>query len=100
AGAILNWDAKAGPSLNNSSHAAARNTTIVAFGTGDGFSYGFPAGSVAGAGPNMNSSVTATIGGVPATVTYAGDAPGLITGLFQVNIEVPGNAPTGPQPLA
>jgi uncharacterized protein (TIGR03437 family) len=35
-----------------------------------------------------------TIGGVPATVTYSGLAPGLV-GLYQVNVQVPANAPTG-----
>jgi len=34
------------------------------------------------------SSVTATIGGVPATVRYAGSAPGWV-GLYQINVVVP-----------
>jgi uncharacterized protein (TIGR03437 family) len=38
---------------------------------------------------------TATIGGIPATVLYAGLAPGLV-GLYQVNVKLPLNAPTGP----
>jgi len=37
---------------------------------------------------------TVTIGGVPATVLYSGLAPGLV-GLYQVNVQVPANAPTG-----
>jgi uncharacterized protein (TIGR03437 family) len=98
-GSILNWDPKTGASLNTSAHAAARGGTIVAYGTGDGFFYGYDAGTVAGAGPNMKAGVTATIGGVPATVAYAGNSPGLITGLWQINIQVPSNAPTGAQPL-
>ena len=39
--------------------------------------------------------VTATINGVPATVTYYGAAPGLIAGLLQVNIMVPPGATSG-----
>jgi uncharacterized protein (TIGR03437 family) len=34
--------------------------------------------------------VTATIGGINAAVEYAGDAPGLVEGVLQVNLRVPG----------
>lgn len=37
---------------------------------------------------------TVTIGGMPAVVSYTGLAPGLV-GLYQVNVQVPGNTPTG-----
>ena len=40
--------------------------------------------------------VTATIGGIPATVLYAGEAPGFTTGLQQINVQIPANAPAGP----
>ncbi|HUA83114.1 MAG TPA: hypothetical protein VMB85_04600, partial [Bryobacteraceae bacterium] len=36
-----------------------------------------------------SSVVTATIGGQPATVLYAGAAPTLITGVVQINLQVP-----------
>ena len=39
--------------------------------------------------------VSATIGGVPADVQYAGSAPGLVSGAFQVNLLVPVAAPSG-----
>ena len=39
--------------------------------------------------------VSVTIRGVPARVTYAGVAPGYISGLLQVNIEVPSNIKFG-----
>ncbi|MCX6616678.1 MAG: hypothetical protein NTZ98_11360, partial [Acidobacteria bacterium] len=35
-----------------------------------------------------------TIGGVPAVVSYSGLAPGFV-GLYQVNAQVPANAPSG-----
>jgi uncharacterized protein (TIGR03437 family) len=35
------------------------------------------------------TGATATIGGVPATVQFAGAAPSLVTGVFQINILVP-----------
>jgi uncharacterized protein (TIGR03437 family) len=44
------------------------------------------------------ASVTASIGGVPARVLYAGLAPG-IPGSYQINIEVPADAPSGAQQL-
>ena len=39
--------------------------------------------------------VTATVGGVPATVAYAGSAAGLVSGVMQVNLIIPATAPTG-----
>jgi uncharacterized protein (TIGR03437 family) len=38
---------------------------------------------------NIPGTVTATIGGVSAPVQFAGAAPGLVTGVIQVNIKVP-----------
>jgi uncharacterized protein (TIGR03437 family) len=35
-----------------------------------------------------------TIGGVPATVNFSGLSPGFV-GLYQVNVEIPANAPVG-----
>ena len=40
------------------------------------------------------NTVTVSIGGVPATPTFAGLAPGWV-GLYQVNVQVPANAPAG-----
>jgi uncharacterized protein (TIGR03437 family) len=39
--------------------------------------------------------MTASIGGVPATVSFSGLAPGYL-GLYQVNVQVPSNSPIGP----
>jgi uncharacterized protein (TIGR03437 family) len=46
----------------------------------------------------VNNPVVAILGGVAAPVRFAGLVPTL-TGLYQVNIEVPSNAPLGEQPL-
>jgi uncharacterized protein (TIGR03437 family) len=39
--------------------------------------------------------VRVTVGGQPAEIVYAGDAPNAVAGLFQVNFRVPKNAPLG-----
>ena len=39
--------------------------------------------------------MSATIGGRPAAVSFAGMAPGLV-GLLQVNVEIPAATPAGP----
>jgi uncharacterized protein (TIGR03437 family) len=39
--------------------------------------------------------VTATVGNVPATVTYAGSAPGFVDGVNQLNIQLSPNTPPG-----
>jgi trimeric autotransporter adhesin len=43
---------------------------------------------------NANATPTVLVGGVPAQVAFAGQAPGF-PGVFQVNITIPENAPTG-----
>jgi uncharacterized protein (TIGR03437 family) len=44
---------------------------------------------------NPTAVVTATIGGQPAAVQYAGSAPGSIYGVMQVNVQVPPNISPG-----
>jgi uncharacterized protein (TIGR03437 family) len=44
-------------------------------------------------------TVTATIGGQPATVRFAGAAPGFVTGVFQVNVQIPSGIGTGTWPV-
>jgi uncharacterized protein (TIGR03437 family) len=66
------------------------------FGTSGGAMRGIAEdGKLAGSPMELNLPVVATIGGIPARVTYAGAAPGLITGVLQVNVTVPDNAPAG-----
>jgi uncharacterized protein (TIGR03437 family) len=42
-------------------------------------------------------AVTVRIGGLPAVVEYAGEAPGLAAGIFQVNAQIPVTVPHGTQ---
>lgn len=56
-------------------------------------------GVVPTASASASSEIEVTIGGVAARVLYAGVTPGFV-GLYQLNVEVPGDTPTGPQELA
>jgi len=91
--AALNADS----SVNTAANAVARRSVIVLYGTGMGALEPTPAiGGVNGVPlARARGTVTATIGGRPATVLYAGGAPGLIAGVVQVNLEVPADSPTG-----
>ncbi len=52
-------------------------------------------GRIAGSSPARPLlPVRVTVGGIPATVQYAGGAPGQVAGLMQVNVQIP----TGVQP--
>ena len=70
---------------------AAPGSTIQIYGTGFGMLD--PAGS--DGLRHLALPVTATIGGIPATVLFAGEAPGTTTGLQQINVQIPANAPSG-----
>jgi uncharacterized protein (TIGR03437 family) len=91
--------------LNNNlittSNAARRGQTIQIYANGLGPvnnqpESGLPAPSDPLATTTTNPTVM--IGGVPATVSFSGLAPGF-TGLYQINAAVPSNAPVGVQPV-
>jgi uncharacterized protein (TIGR03437 family) len=86
-GAILNEDY----ALNGPEFPARRGSVIMLFGTGlgpmapeavDGMPAGYPA-------PLVTLPVEARIGGRRALVEFAGAAPGLPMGVYQVNVRVP-----------
>ena len=83
-GAILNQDY----SQNSESSPAPRGSFVMIFGTGFGILNPVPTGETAALATTVNP-VTATVGGVPAEVSYAGSAPGLSPGLVQINLRVP-----------
>ncbi len=56
-------------------------------------------GALAPAAGAQTQTVSATIGGMTAAVTYAGPAPGLVNGVMQVNLTVPAGLAPGPQPV-
>jgi uncharacterized protein (TIGR03437 family) len=87
AGSIVNQDG----SINGATHPATRGGYISIYVTGFG---PFNAASSDGL-RRLTYPVTATVGGLTATVSYAGEAPGETSGLQEINIQIPAGAPTG-----
>jgi uncharacterized protein (TIGR03437 family) len=93
-GAVLNQDG----GVNGAANPAARGSVISIFATGEGQTT--PAGVTGSVSPASRSKpvlpVAVKIGGLDATVQYAGAAPGLVAGLLQVNAVVPASIAPGP----
>lgn len=96
-GAILNQDS----TPNSSANPATAGSVIQVFATGEGVTKppSFT-GSITGSQLRQPVlPVTATIGGVPADVVFAGSAPQSVAGLLQVNLRVPDGVGSGPAPV-
>jgi uncharacterized protein (TIGR03437 family) len=101
-GAILNQD---GVTVNGPGAAAAKGTVVSVYMTGEGQTS--PAGVTGAIAPDnvpvpwkqTPLKATATIGGLPVVPTYYGSAPGLVSGVMQVNVPIPANAQSGPLPI-
>jgi uncharacterized protein (TIGR03437 family) len=92
-GSILNQD----QSINSASNPAASGSIVVLWATGEGLTDppgvdGRPAVDVF---PAPKASVTVDIGGFPATVKYAGAAPGFLSGVLQINAQMSTNVQAG-----
>jgi len=85
-------------SFNGSANAAAKGSVIQLYATGEGQTNpGGITGTIGGVIPKFPlGTVTATVGGVPATINYAGSVNGLVSGVIQVNVVIPQGAPGGP----
>jgi uncharacterized protein (TIGR03437 family) len=86
--AVLNQDG----TLNSPSNPAAAGSVIAIYGTGGGLTS--PMGQTGALSPlslaPLMLPVQVEIGGQnPAEVIYAGAAPGLISGVFQINVRIP-----------
>ncbi|HWB84623.1 MAG TPA: hypothetical protein VG675_10820 [Bryobacteraceae bacterium] len=97
-GVIVNQD---GVTVNGSNAPAAKSSVVSLYMTGEGATV--PSGANGAIIPTNGSglkkpqlAVTATVGGVPATVQYYGSAPGIVSGVMQVNVQIPAGAPSGP----
>ncbi len=93
-GAILN--ARDG-TVNSALNPAARGDWVSIFATGAGVT--MPAstdGIVASAPlPVPNADVSVTMGGLPCQIQFAGAAPGLVSGVLQINAQVPAGLSPG-----
>jgi uncharacterized protein (TIGR03437 family) len=85
-------------SVNSALNPAARGDWVSIFATGAGVTT--PAsvdGLLASAPlPAPNANVTVTIGGFPCLLNFEGAAPGFISGLVQINAQVPAGVTPGP----
>jgi uncharacterized protein (TIGR03437 family) len=91
--AALNQDGSA----NSPTRPASPGNVVAFFVSGGGRTQPVLADGVI-AGSQLRSSaspVTATVAGSPAEVVYAGSAPGLVSGIFQVNVRIPASTPSG-----
>jgi uncharacterized protein (TIGR03437 family) len=102
-GAILNQNL----SVNSPSNPASRGDTVVVYLTGEGQTS--PAG-VTGKVTTVSSNpppltpapllpIGVTIGGQAANYTFAGEAPGFVSGVLQLNVVIPTSAGTGDLPI-
>jgi uncharacterized protein (TIGR03437 family) len=82
-------------SLNTASNPAAANSILMVYGSGFGLLQSpVSDGQIVSGAVSLVLPVTATIGGLPAVVTYAGSAPSLVAGVTQINIQVPQGLPS------
>jgi uncharacterized protein (TIGR03437 family) len=98
-GAVLNQNSV----LNTSANPAPKGSVIQVYLTGEGVTSPPQADGALTPYPPATAPVakpiTVTIGGQPATYTFAGEAPGLIAGIMQINVMVPPGASSGANPL-
>jgi uncharacterized protein (TIGR03437 family) len=102
-GAILNQNS----STNSPSNPATRGDTVVVYMTGEGETS--PAGvtgkvTTVAAPPQPLTPVpllqiSVTVGGQPANYSFAGEAPGFVSGVLQLNVITPTNVAAGDQPI-
>jgi uncharacterized protein (TIGR03437 family) len=89
-------------SVNSSTNSALVGDTIVLYLTGEGIydldpaaTSGYVVPTNLSPLPQMTPLPAVMIGGVAATVSYAGVVPGGLLGLFQINVIVPSGSTTG-----
>jgi uncharacterized protein (TIGR03437 family) len=71
-------------------------SVVTLYGTGGGVGGGAVDGAIARRPGSLASSVQVSVAGSDAPVLYAGPAPGLINGAFQLNVTLPAGIPSGP----
>jgi uncharacterized protein (TIGR03437 family) len=87
--AALNQDG----TVNSASNPAARGSIVTLYGTGATWSSGVQDGGIATSAmpldQELNQFEIVDKSGTPGNVLYAGAAPGLIEGVFQLNVQMP-----------
>ncbi len=100
--AALNQDT----SINSPTNPAPKGSAVVVYLTGEGQTN--PNGvtgmvtevsPIPPLTPEPRLAVTATLSGQPVKVEFAGEAPFFVSGVLQVNLRIPGDAPSGNLPL-
>jgi uncharacterized protein (TIGR03437 family) len=90
-------------SYNNAATPAAAGSAVILYMTGLGQTTPGGVDGFVNLDPNSLArpvlSVTAEIGGLPATVLYAGNAMDIVSGVTQVNLMVPQGLAAGSQPV-
>lgn len=86
--AVVNADG----TLNSPANPAKQGSVVSFYGTGGGPTN--PPGADGAIWPStplarLTLPVSVQIGGVDADVLYAGSAPGMVSGIFQINVQVP-----------
>jgi uncharacterized protein (TIGR03437 family) len=91
--AALNQDGR----VNGHTNPARPGSVVVLFGSGFGeWKQSLPDGAIVGSSlPTPTLPVSVTIGGAAAKVLYAGGAPGLVSGVVQINVQVPAGTAAG-----
>jgi uncharacterized protein (TIGR03437 family) len=101
-GAVLNADY----SVNGPSKPTAKGSTVMVYMTGEGETS--PSGVTGQVTVMQNSqpytprplgNIAVLVDGQPARVDFAGEAPGFVTGLLQLNVVIPANARSGNLPI-
>lgn len=94
-GAILN---ARDDSVNSALHPAARGDWVSIFATGGGVTTPASADGLVSSAPLPApiANVSVTIGGVPCQINFEGAAPGLVSGVLQINAQVPAGIAAGP----
>jgi uncharacterized protein (TIGR03437 family) len=94
-GAILNAKDE---SVNSAQNPASRGDWVSIFATGAGTTTPVSVDGLLASTPlpAPDAHVSVTIGGVSCQLNYAGAAPGLVSGLLQINAQVPASVTPGP----
>lgn len=95
----------ADPAVIPTGRFARAGDVVILYGTGFGLTTPvYQSGELPDAPAATSLPVTVSLGGItlapaPADVIYAGVSPGSVSGLYQINIRIPANAPAGNLPV-